>query len=250
LISGTAPVEALIKPDGLVARLLPCLSPAERSFLDIELRERPFTLYENRLRRLGFSHRERVLDLACGMGQWTLALARQNHAAVGVDKSMPRLMLATALAKDHLVDNVEFCWSRIEALPFESASFDAVFCYGAFMFGRRDETIREFARVLKPDGVLYLNANGWGWYLWRFQRALTGKLPVSHIPGIVMVLMSSIVRAQRNVAYTPAGLKRMLSHDFTIVEEGSEGSIGGGQSLYPARLLGLPGVFEFLCRRR
>ena len=77
------------------------------------------------------------------MGQWTLALGVTTGTAIGVDKSIPRLMLATRWHKIMALTIVEFRLVERWRLAVGVASFDGVFCYGAFMFGRRDETLRE-----------------------------------------------------------------------------------------------------------
>lgn len=238
-------------PDGITARLKACLSPQEKSFFDIELGERTLKDYEDRLRCLGFEGRENVLDLACGMGQWTIALGRLNGNAVGVDKAVSRLMLGSALAADQGAENVSFAWSRMEKLAFPSASFDGVFCYGAFMFGRRDQTLSEMHRLLRPGGLLYLNANGLGWYLSRLQSVLTRQLPAGQLAGIGLVFAGTLLRRQRNRAYSLRDLRRRLERaGFAVMASGPEGHIGEAKSFYPGSAYGLDAVFEFVCQRR
>lgn len=245
-------IQAWIKPGGLAAQLVGCLSPEEKAFLDLELGgDRSLQRYEDRLRRLGFAGHGRILDLACGIGQWTFALAQLNQEVVGIDKSISRLMMATALAQDHDVRNAHFHWSKMESLQFDAGSLDAVFCYGAFMFGRRDDVLREINRVLRSGGLLYVNANGAGWYFSRLSQALTGKLPARNIAGISWILASSAVRAQKNVAYSLRGLTaRFECAGFEVEASGAEGSINGGEAFYPGRLMGFDGVFELLGRRK
>ena len=119
--------------------------------------------YQDRLAALDFKRRGRVLDAACGMGQWANALASLGNEVVGVDLMQSRIDVARALTAAQ-GNACQFQTGSIEKLPFETASFDGVFCYGAFMFTAMPVTLGEFARVLKPGGRLYLNGNTWGWY--------------------------------------------------------------------------------------
>lgn len=96
---------------------------------------------------------ERVLDVACGTGALTLAVAERvgrNGSVVGLDANPE--MLAVARRKRSAVEWRE---GRAEALPFPDASFDAVVSQFAFMFfDDRAHALREATRVLRPDGRL------------------------------------------------------------------------------------------------
>lgn len=98
---------------------------------------------------------DRVLDVACGTG----ALARTVAAHVGPSGSVAGVdinegMLAVAARKSPRID-----WRHgpAEALPFDSASFDAVVSqFGLMFFEDRETAIREMHRVLRPGGRLAL----------------------------------------------------------------------------------------------
>ena len=126
------------------------------------------TAYERRLAQYAFIGHARVLDAGCGFGQWSLALARHNRQVAAVDVSPARIAALRALAGRLSVDNLTALSGSIDALPFRSASFDAVFCYGVIFLTPWREALRELVRVLAPGGRLYVNANGLGWYkfLW------------------------------------------------------------------------------------
>src|SRR4051812_49116178 len=82
-------------PGALVAEL----SEYERDFLRIEmtgLRTRDY--YAQRLKMIGFSGDGRVLDAACGIGQWSIALGEVFQNVDGVDINSGRLAVARALA--------------------------------------------------------------------------------------------------------------------------------------------------------
>jgi len=94
---------------------------------------------------------ERVIDVATGSGDLAASVRRSSPGArvVGVDFCAPMLAearkrgLADLLVADGL------------ALPFPDATFDALTIgYGLRNMEDRDAGLREFARVLRPGGVL------------------------------------------------------------------------------------------------
>lgn len=124
--------------------------------------------YRERIRQYGLSGRQHVLDAGCGFGQWTLALAAENTRVDAVDINASRLQFLTDVAGDGNIGNINTQRSSLDALPYSGALFDGVFCYQALPAVPWREAISEFARVLKPGGVFYGNANGFGYfkYLW------------------------------------------------------------------------------------
>lgn len=126
---------------------------------------RPLAVYSGRLSALGLVGRGRVVDAGCGFGQWSLALARLNRQVDAVDIARSRLFVLERLAKGIGVDNLQTHCSRLEELPFNGASADGIVCYGAIFSTDWKMSLREFARVLKPEGRLYVTGCGLGWYL-------------------------------------------------------------------------------------
>ncbi|AMO25268.1 methyltransferase type 11 [Ramlibacter tataouinensis] len=96
---------------------------------------------------------QQVLDVACGTGALTLALADRvgpEGAVHGLDAS-PQ-MLAVAGRK---VARIAWVHGRAEALPFGDAAFDAVLSqFGLMFFEGRVAGLREMQRVLRPGGRL------------------------------------------------------------------------------------------------
>src|SRR5206468_1600324 len=50
-----------------------------------------------RLRALGLTGMWNVLDVGCGAGQWSIAMLRESHSVVGVDKGPEFVEIATAV---------------------------------------------------------------------------------------------------------------------------------------------------------
>ena len=91
----------------------------------------------------------RVLDLGCGSGRLTAALADRGWQAAGVDTS--EAQLRRARARSELVD-----WrlgDMDEPLDWPEETFDAVVSRCALMIARDPAaTLREARRVLRPGG--------------------------------------------------------------------------------------------------
>ncbi|HEY2165288.1 MAG TPA: class I SAM-dependent methyltransferase [Gemmatimonadaceae bacterium] len=95
----------------------------------------------------------RILDLGCGTGRFSQALATRFDAeVVGVDPS--RKMLAIARGKPH-EPRVRYVEGRAEEIPLDAASMDMIFTSMTFHhFADRALVASECRRVLRPGGVL------------------------------------------------------------------------------------------------
>lgn len=104
----------------------------------------------------------RVLDLCCGTGDLTLALARNSRAAViGSDFAHP--MLIRAAQKAHAIKGGERVGTGLQgfietdalSLPFPGGSFDLVTAaFGFRNLANYDRGLREMFRILRPGGRL------------------------------------------------------------------------------------------------
>jgi SAM-dependent methyltransferase len=141
------------------------LADFQREFALLEFAgDRTYDFYVERLKAIGFAGMGTVVDAACGMGQWSVALAALNGRVWGIDLQTDRVEVARRLASQMRRHNCEFRVGSVEALPYEDESVDGVFCYGAIMFTDMPLTLSEFYRVLRPGGRVYVNANSFGWY--------------------------------------------------------------------------------------
>ncbi|HVC33759.1 MAG TPA: methyltransferase domain-containing protein [Chloroflexota bacterium] len=110
-----------------------------------------------------------LVDCGCGPGSITLDLATlvAPGSVVGIDVAQRQLDYARALAAQRGVPNVRFEPGDVYAMPFPDASFDAAFAHNLLQHVRDPlRALRETRRVLKPGGVVGIQDDDWGAYLW------------------------------------------------------------------------------------
>ncbi|MCL2337639.1 MAG: demethylmenaquinone methyltransferase [Firmicutes bacterium] len=97
-----------------------------------------------------------ALDVCCGTGDWTIALAEAVGAGglvCGLDFSAKMLKVADGKIKALRLDQVELLQGNAMALPFGADTFD----WATIGFGLRNvpdylQVLREMRRVVKPGG--------------------------------------------------------------------------------------------------
>lgn len=98
-----------------------------------------------------------VLDLGCGAGHLSFAMAAAVRSVVAYDLSAKMLDMVAAEAKRRNLHNVSTQRGNSEKLPFETASFDWVCSrYSAHHWTEIRKALSEARRVLKPGGGLIL----------------------------------------------------------------------------------------------
>jgi SAM-dependent methyltransferase len=111
---------------------------------------------------------EHVIDIGCGTGDTTAALARAVGLAghvLGVDISETLIVAARA----HRLDNATFVVGDAATHPFQAGHYDLVFSrFGVMFFADPVAAFRNIRRALKPQGRLAFIAwrtpqeNPWG----------------------------------------------------------------------------------------
>lgn len=199
--------------------ILQDMTDYEKDFMRLEFTgQRTLDYYRSRIDYLGLSGLDRVLDAGCGMGQWALALSEFNNQIEGVDLNQGRINVGKKLIQNSGRENISLKQGSIEELPFSSNSFDAVFCYGVFMFTDMPRTLAEFNRVLKPGGKLYVNANSYGWYV-----HLLRDVPWNRRPAIG-IIMNTLLGRKRAIIVSERWLRaRLCDASFSAQMISTEG---------------------------
>ena len=124
----------------------------------------------------------KVLDVACGTGDFTIEIARKvavGSEVIGVDISEGMM----EIGKEKILKAgvaAEMSVADCEALPYDQNTFDRIAVgFGVRNFEHLDLGLREMCRVLKPDGKLVIlelslpsNRLVRGCYMLYFQKIL------------------------------------------------------------------------------
>jgi len=114
------------------------------------------------LERMTFRGQEHILDVGCGLGQFTRLMAQQldNGRVVGIERDEHQFAKAIALAKNDKEAMVDFRQGNAYALPLEKEewnSFDIVF--SRFLLEHLSEpkkAITQMAKAVKHGGRVIL----------------------------------------------------------------------------------------------
>jgi len=113
------------------------------------------------LARLDPKVRERCLDIATGPGEPAMSIARMvgpDGKVTGIDLSETMVDLATKIAKERRIPNVEFRAMDAERMDFPEDMFDIVVSrFGFQIFTNPEGVAKEAHRVLGPRGRLGLS---------------------------------------------------------------------------------------------
>jgi len=156
----------------------------------------------------------RVLDVACGNGNATLAAARCGTHVLGVDYVPGLLEGGRRRAAAERLD-VEFRLGDAEDLPVPDASFDAVLSvFGAMFAPDQQRTAGEIIRVTRPGGTVGLAS----WTPDGFVGEMFGVI-AQHVPGPAGLASPMLWGTEQHLASlfgdTAAGI-RSVQRTFTL----------------------------------
>lgn len=105
------------------------------------------------INRAGAKPGNRILDVGCGCGATTIALARlvAPGSVLGIDVSAPMLARARQRAPEHLP--LEFVLADATVYPFDPQSFDLLVSrFGVMFFAEPAVSFANLRRALRQDG--------------------------------------------------------------------------------------------------
>lgn len=118
--------------------------------------------YMHVLERLSFERKRavKVLDIGCGPGNWTIAVAKYNPRAevIGIDSWDTILELADSYGKKFECNNVQFrkLSYREAGSFFAPESFDYILTMSVLMFLDEQYYFRTVSRLLKTGGRAFM----------------------------------------------------------------------------------------------
>lgn len=151
-----------------------------------------------------FSKGERLLEVGCTAGHYTLTLAREGYHVTGIDISTESIKAAQLLSRNLGLTGAEFMAGDAEDMKdIPNNSFDGVYSFSTLRYVPNPlQAVREIRRVLKPGG-----------------RAVV-DFPNKYCPWFEF--LKFIVGGDRHVhdhTYSPGQVKRMMEQaGFANVE--------------------------------
>ncbi|MBI4878455.1 MAG: class I SAM-dependent methyltransferase [Planctomycetes bacterium] len=111
----------------------------------------------------GLPPRPKILDLGCGTGRPTLALAALTAGEiVALDNNRAALeRLAAKVEAAGLHGRVRLVERDVAALDFAPASFDVVWCEGAIFLVGFENGLRAWRELVPPGGALVVSEVAW-----------------------------------------------------------------------------------------
>lgn len=103
---------------------------------------------------------KKVLDLGCGTGRHLVFLAKKGFDVYGFDVAEEGVKIAKNWLKEEGQKADFKIGSIYKRLPYPDNFFDAMISISAIHHGKIEEirkTIEEIKRILKPDGLIFIN---------------------------------------------------------------------------------------------
>lgn len=181
-----------------------------------KMSKRPLSYFCDRIDNIALSG-ARVLDAGCGSGNWSFALVPHFNEVHGIDYIKERTDLCSFIAEKYGINTTTFREGNILDTGFDDNYFDAVFCFGVIIVPQTpiDLALKEFKRIVKPGGEIFvcLNAPGWAYYLASSEDEIRSNLGKKGIYVHFRNQLQSIVDALRNSGASPELEKAVQSGD-------------------------------------
>lgn len=133
-----------------------------------------------------------VLDMGCGSGRYTIALARIGaRQVVGIDVQAKAFAAARNWCREYRLP-VDFQEGNVLELPLADNYFDFVFCNGVLHHAISiRQGLQELSRVLQPAGKAFLYLYAAGGIFWNTRKALREvftRIPLSYTQMVLRAI--------------------------------------------------------------
>jgi ubiquinone/menaquinone biosynthesis C-methylase UbiE/uncharacterized protein YbaR (Trm112 family) len=101
---------------------------------------------------------ERMLDVGCNWGRWSIAAAQKNYKPVGIDPSLDACLAARRVSRQLKVET-DFVVGDARFLPFADDSFDVGFSYSVLQHFSKENartSLSEINRTVKKNGKIFV----------------------------------------------------------------------------------------------
>jgi len=197
------------------------------------------------VQKLALSAECPILEIGCGSGSTSVALAQDGYTVQAVDSVDAMIKLTRQHAEDAKVsDRVITSTRDVHNLDFPDSTFSLVLKIGvAPWLHSLDKAIREVARVLRPGGHLITTADNW----WRLNYWLDPRYfpPLGALRQEVRRILERL--ALRNPSGASARLHSIREFDASLAVTGIEKIEGRTVGFGPFCFLGqrlLPDSYE------
>jgi ubiquinone/menaquinone biosynthesis C-methylase UbiE len=150
-------------------------------------------IFEKNNQNIDLIKNKSVLDMGCGSGRFTIALAQLGAKMVtGIDLGKTGINVGRKISESLHLKNIKFLEGNVTSLPFEDNSFDFVFSKGVLHHtGNLKKGLDEYHRVLKKGGNGFLYLYGSGGLFWNSRikmREVMKLIPMNYTNNILKFL--------------------------------------------------------------